>query len=165
MPPNGPDEWRARIGHWENRKLRWYQARYGSCPHVPLHHLLCVLLLLSLAGKVGTGVCEAGNGMLSSLGKFVSCCACDRHGKVGGTSLLSLFLALSLLLVVAGDVETNPGPIIGENCKSTVTIHDVLKMKIVQCRYIKRLKNFINVLEVFREDIPRAQFQCQHEVY
>ena len=21
MPPNGPDEWRARIGHWENRKL------------------------------------------------------------------------------------------------------------------------------------------------
>ena len=33
----------------------------------------------------------------------------------GHTPLLSLFLALSLLLVVAGDVETNPGPISGED--------------------------------------------------
>ena len=127
MPPNGPDEWRARIGHWENRKLRWYQAHCGSRPRVPLHlhlerviseaPLLCVLLLLSLTRKVGTGVCEAGNGTFSSLGRFVRCCACGR-GKVGTTPLLSLFLALSLLLVLAGDVETNPGPISGEDCKA-----------------------------------------------
>ena len=66
MPPNGPDEWRARIGHWENRKLRWYQAHSGSRTHVPLYvhlerviseaPLLCVLLLLSSIGKVSTGV-------------------------------------------------------------------------------------------------------------
>ena len=124
MPPNGPDEWRARIGHWENRKLRWYQAHCRSCPRVPLHlllervisevPLLFVLLLLSLVEKVGTGVCEAGNGTLSSLGKIARCCTRGRRGKMGGTPLLSLCLALSLLLVVAGDVETNPGPITGE---------------------------------------------------
>ena len=124
MPPNGPDDWRARIGHWENRKLRWYQAHCGSRPRVPLHlHLermiseappLCALLLLSLAGKVVTGVCGAGNGALSSLGKLARCCARGRHGSVWATPLLSLFLALSLLLVVAGDVETNPGPISGK---------------------------------------------------
>ena len=128
MPPNGPDEWRARIGHWENRKLRWYQARCGSRPRVPLHlhlervisevPLLCVLLLLSLAGKVSTGVCESGNGVLSCLGKLVRCRACGRRGRVWATPLLSLFLALSLLLVLAGDVETNPGPISGEDCKA-----------------------------------------------
>ena len=121
MPPNGPDEWRARIGQWENRKLRWYQAHCGSRPRVPLHlhlervisevPLLCVLLLLSLADKVGTGLCGAGNGTLSSLGKLVRSCAC---GRMWATPLLSLLLALSLLLVIAGDVETNPGPISGE---------------------------------------------------
>ena len=62
-------EWHTRIGHWENRKLRWYQAHCGSRPRIPLHlhlerviseaPLLCVLLLLSLAGNVVTGVCEA----------------------------------------------------------------------------------------------------------
>ena len=124
MPPNGPDEWRARIGHWENRKLRWYQAHCGSRPRLPLHlhlerviseaPLLCVLLLLSLAGEVGTGVCEAGNGALSFLGKLARCCVCGRRGRARATPLLSLFLALSLLLVVAGDVETNPGPISGK---------------------------------------------------
>ena len=128
MPPNGPDEWRARIGHWENRKLRWCQAHCGSRPRVPLHlhlervisevPLLCVLLLLSLAGKVGTDVCGAGNGALSSLGKLARFCVRGRRGKVGATPLLSLFLALSLLLVLAGDVETNPGPISGEECKA-----------------------------------------------
>ena len=66
MPPSGPDEWHTRIGHWENRKLRWYQAHCGSCPRILLHlhlerviseaPLLCVLLLLSLAGNVVTGV-------------------------------------------------------------------------------------------------------------
>ena len=124
MPPNGPDEWRARIGQWENRKLRWYQAHCGSRPHVPLHlhlervisemPLLCVLLLLWLAGKVDTGLWGAGNGTLSSLGKLVRCCSCGRRGRMWATPLLSLSLALSLLLVVAGDVETNPGPISGE---------------------------------------------------
>ena len=124
MPPNGPDEWRARIGHWENRKLRLYQAHCGSRPRVPLNlhlermiseaPLLCVLLLLSLVGKVGTGVCEAGNGTLSGLGKLVRCCGCGRRRRVWATPLSSLFLALSLLLVAAGDVETNPGPISGE---------------------------------------------------
>ena len=124
MPPNGPDEWRARIGHWENRKLRWYQAHCGSRPRVPLRlhlerviseaPLLSVLLLLSLAGKVGTGVSEAGNGMLSSLDMLARCCARGRRGRMGAKPLLSFFLALSLLLVVAGDVETNPGPITGE---------------------------------------------------
>ena len=124
MPPNGPDEWRARIGNWENRKLRWYQAHSGSRTRVPLHvhlerliseaPLLCILLLLSSMGKVSTGVCKAGNGALSSLGKLARCCACGRRGRLRATPLLSLFLALSLLLVVAGDVETNPGPISGE---------------------------------------------------
>ena len=125
MPPNGPDEWRARIGHWENRKLRWYQAHCGYRPRVPLHlhlermiseaPLLCVLLLLSLVGKVATGVCGAGNGTLSSLGKLARCCAHGRRGRVWAMPLLSLLLALSLLLVVAGDVETNPGPISGKD--------------------------------------------------
>ena len=125
MPPNGPDEWRARIGQWENRKLRWYQAHCGSRPRVPLHlhlervisemPLLCALLLLSLAGKVDTGLCGAENGTLSSLGKLVRCCSCVRRGRTRATLLLSLFLALSLLLVIAGDVETNPGPISGED--------------------------------------------------
>ena len=124
MPPNGPSEWRARIGHWENRKLRWYQAHCGCRPRVPLHlhlerviseaPLLCVLLLLSLMGKVSTCVCETRNSALSSLGKLSRCCAGGRRGRVWATPLLSLFLALSLLLVVAGDVETNPGPISGE---------------------------------------------------
>ena len=125
MPPNGPDEWRARIGHWENRKLRWYQAHCRSRPRFPLHPRLViseaprlvVLLLLSLTGNVTTGVCEAGNGILSSLGKLVAqaqCHASDRRVKVWVTPLFSLFLALSLLLLVAGDVETNPGPINGE---------------------------------------------------
>jgi len=133
MPPNGPDEWRARLGHWENRKLRWYQAHCGSRPRVPLHlhlaqvisgaPLLCVLLLLSLAGKVGNGVCEVRVGTFSSLGKSVfRCCACGRHGKVGGTPLLSLFLALSMLLVLAGNVETNPGPISGEECNFSLKL-------------------------------------------
>ena len=126
MPPNGPDEWRARIGHWENRKLRWYQAHCVSCPRVPLHlhlervileaPLLCVLMLLSLAVKVTTGVYEAGGGAFFSLGKprFGRCRACVRSGREWATSLLCLCLALSLLLVVAGDVETNPGPISGK---------------------------------------------------
>ena len=124
MPPNGPDEWRARIGHWENRKLRWYRAHCGYRPHVPLHlhlerviseaPLVCVLLLLWLAEKVAIGMYEGGSGTFSSLGKTVRCFACRRRGKVLATLLLSLFLALSLLLVVAGDVETNPGPINGE---------------------------------------------------
>ena len=128
MPSNGPDEWRARIGHWENRKLRWYQAHCGYRPRVLLHlhlermiseaPLLCVLLLLSLVGKVGAGVCEAGDGTLSSLGKLARCYARNRRGKVLAVPLLSLFLALSLLLLLAGDVETNPGPISGEDCKT-----------------------------------------------
>ena len=134
MPPNGPDEWRARIGHWENRKLRWYQAHCGSRPRVPLHlHLerviseahpmLCLLVLFSLAGRVAAGVCEAGNAAFSSLHKLVCkarCCTCVRRsgrGRVWSTHaslLYFLCLAMSLLLVVAGDVETNPGPISGE---------------------------------------------------
>ena len=90
-------------------------------PHLHLERviseapLLCVLLLLSLVEKVGTGVYVAGNGTLSSLGKLARSCACSRRGKGWATPLLSLFLALSLLLVVAGDVETNPGPISGED--------------------------------------------------
>ena len=72
---------------------------------------MCVLLLLSLAGKVGTSLCEAGNGALSGLAKLVRC---GRRGGVGVTPSLSLLLGLALLLVVAGDVETNPGPISGE---------------------------------------------------
>ena len=128
MPPNGPDEWRARIGHWENRKLRWYQAHCGSRPRVPLHlqlerviseaPLLCVLLLLSLAKvTIGLCVCETKNGVLSCLRKLriPRCFACGRRGKVCATPYLSLILSLSLLLVVAGDVETNPGPINGED--------------------------------------------------
>ena len=123
MPPNGPDEWRARIGHWENRKLRWYQVHCRSRPRVPLYlrlerviteaPLLCTLLLLWLTAKVTTGACEAGNAALSSLGKLGRI-RCLRHGKVCISSLLSLFVALSLLLLVAGDVETNPGPITRE---------------------------------------------------
>ena len=123
MPPNGPEEWRARIGHWENRKLRWYQTHCGSRPRVPLHlhlELLCVLLLFSLAEMVATGVCEAGIGAFSSLHKLVGkvrCCTYVRRSGRGrvwsthATLLYSLCLALCLLLVVAGDVETNPGPI------------------------------------------------------
>ena len=151
MPPNGPDEWRARIGHWENRKLRWYRAHCGSRPRVPLHlhlervisemPLLCVLLLLSLAGKVDTGLCGAGNGTLSSLGKLVRCCACDRRGRMWARLLLSLFLALSLLLVVAGDVETNPGPISGEDWQFNVAFIHNAKMSLLspQMNFLRKL--------------------------
>ena len=124
MPPNGPDEWRARIGHWENRKLRWYQAHCGSRPRVPLHlhlerviseaPLLCVLLLLSLVEKMGTGVYGLGNGSLGKLVRKARFCVCCQRVGVWATPRLSLLLALSLLLVVAGDVETNPGPISGK---------------------------------------------------
>ena len=127
MPPNGPDEWRARIGHWENRKMRWYQTHCGSRPRVPLHlhmervisevPLLCVLLLLSLAWNVAAVVCKAGNGVLCSSGKLVGQarrCARVRQCRAWAIPFLSLFLALSLLLIVAGDVEANPGPISGE---------------------------------------------------
>ena len=127
MPPNGTAEWRARIGHWENRKLRWYQARCGSRPRVPLYlslgrvisetPLLCVLLLLWLTGKVATGVCEGENGMVSSLGRLVDQahrCVQFRCGRGWAIRTFSLYLALSLLLILAGDVETNPGPINGE---------------------------------------------------
>ena len=85
--------------------------------------MLCVLLLFSLAGMVFNGVWKAGNGAFSSLHKLVGkarCCTCVRRsgrGRVWSTHamlLYSLCLALCLLLVVAGDVETNPGPISGE---------------------------------------------------
>ena len=139
MPPNGVEEWRARIGHWENRKLRWYQAHCGSRPRVPLHlHLervisearpmLCVLLLLSLSEIVATSVCETGNGALSSLNKLVGkarCCMCvrrSRGGRVWAMIPYSLCLALCLLLVVAGDVETNPGPISGEGKHCSIVL-------------------------------------------
>ena len=124
MPPNGPDEWRARIGHWENRKLRWYQAHCGSRPRVPLHlhlerviseaPLLCVLLLLSLVENVVTDVYGLGNGSLGKLAGKARYCVCGRLVRGWATPLLSLLLALSLLVVLAGDVETNPGPISGE---------------------------------------------------
>ena len=126
MPPNGPDEWRARIGNWENRKLRWYQAHFGSRPRVPMHFhlklltsevpLLCALLLFSLAEKVPSFFCEAGNSALFYLGKLVRCRSSHQGRSWTTPQLTSLFLvlALSLLLVVAGDVETNPGPISGE---------------------------------------------------
>ena len=80
--------------------------------------MLCVLLLFSL---VVTGVFEAGNGAFSSLHKLVGkarCCTCVRRSRCGkvwsathATLLYSLCLALYLLLLVDGDVETNPGPI------------------------------------------------------
>ena len=85
--------------------------------------MLCVLLLFSLAGMVATGVYEAGSGAFSSLRKLVGkvrCCTCVRRSGRGrvcsthATLLYSLCLALCLLLVVDGDVETNPGPISGE---------------------------------------------------
>ena len=99
---------------------------------------MSILLLLSLTEKVAIGLCKEGNGVLSSLGnlarfmygrlgkmwatsrhfslfKLICKTRCGRLGKLWATPLLfTLFLALSLLLVVAGDVETNPGPISGE---------------------------------------------------
>ena len=168
MPPNGPEEWRARIGHWENRKLRWYQAHCGSRPRVPLHlhleraileaPLLCVLLLLSLVEKVETGVREAGSGTLSSLGKLTRCCASGRRVRVCATPLLSLSLALSLLLFVAGDVETNPGPISGEEMIFKVAIlHDQDVVSFVSDKLLAQVDNselskfaMIGVLFFFR---------------
>lgn len=125
MPPNGPAEWRARIGQWENRKLRWYQAHCRSRQSVKLHLLLwkvilevplfCVLLLLLLTWKVVTDVSERGNRALFTLGKLFNhtrCCTV----RLWNTPLIPL-LALSLLLMIAGDVETNPGPVSGEQNK------------------------------------------------
>ena len=60
---------------------------------------------------MATGACEPGNGGFSSLGKLARCGVCGRRGKELAIFLLSLSVALSLLLVVAGDIETNPGPI------------------------------------------------------
>ena len=125
MPPNGVEEWRARIGSWENRKLRWYQAHSGSRRRVPLNlgrviseaPQLCLFLLLSLVENVATGMCERGKDAFSTLGRLAGrcrCCADSRSLRARATPLFSLFLAVSLLLIVAGDVETNPGPISGE---------------------------------------------------
>ena len=128
MPPNGVEEWRARIGQWENRKLRWYQAHSGSRRRVPLNlgrliaesPQLCLMLLLMLAVKVAISMWEAGGDALSSLGRLaVRGRGCVRSLRSRPAPLFSFFLALSLLLIVAGDVETNPGPISGEktlNC-------------------------------------------------
>ena len=91
-----------------------------SCPFV--------LLLFSPVGMVTTGVCEAGKGALSSLNKLVDklrCCTCvrrNRCGRVWAMIPYSLCLALCLLLVVAGDVETNPGPISGEGKHCSVVL-------------------------------------------
>ena len=120
MPPNGVEEWRARIGQWENRKLRWYQAHSGSRRRVPLNlgrliadlPKLCFVLLLLWALDAVICVCEAGKGALRSLVIRGRCCV--RSVRARPTALFSIFLALSLLLIVAGDVETNPGPISGE---------------------------------------------------
>ena len=152
MPPNGPDEWRARLGHWENRKLRWYKAHCGSCSRVPLHvylgrvssdvPLLSVLLLLWLSGKVVTGASVAGNVTLSSLGKLVRSCSCGQRRRMSVTSFLSLFLAMTLLLVLAGDVETNPGPTSGENYKALyflMGIHDQLLFLSTQMIFLLKL--------------------------
>ena len=120
MPPNGVEEWRARIGQWENRKLRWYQAHSRSRRRVPLNlgrliadlPNLCFVLLLLWALNIVICVCEAGKGALRSLVIRGRCCV--RSVTARPTALFSIFLALSLLLIVAGDVETNPGPISGE---------------------------------------------------
>ena len=71
---------------------------------------------------MATGVCVGGISALSGLGKLGRCCfgcSCAQRRKVWATPFLSLLLALSLLLVVAGDVETNPGPISGEGKRLT----------------------------------------------
>ena len=131
MPSNGVEEWRAWIGQWENRKLRWYQAHSRSRRRVPLNlgrliaesPRLCLLLLLLLAVKVATSICEAGKDALSSLGRLAirgRCCV--RSLRARPTPLFSFFLALSLLLVIAGDVETNPGPISGEKATNYIII-------------------------------------------
>ena len=125
MPPNGIEEWRARIGLWENRKLGWYQAHgRGSRQRVPLHldkmiseaPRLCLLMLLLLAGKVATGLCERGKAAFSSSARLaVRIRSCAKRSRKGwATPPFSLFVALSVLLIVAGDVETNPGPSNGE---------------------------------------------------
>ena len=114
------------IGSWENRKLRWYQAHSGSCRRVPLNlgrvisqaPQLCLFLLLLLVENVATGMqCERGKDALSTLGRLAGrcwCCASSRSLRARAMPLSSLFLAVSLLLIVAGDVETNPGLISGE---------------------------------------------------
>ena len=123
MPPNGVEEWRARIGQWENRKLRWYPAHSGSRRRVPLNlgrliadsPKFCFAMVLLLALDIFISICEAGKAALRSLDKLVirgRCCV--RSLRARPTALFSIILALSLLLVLAGDVETNPGPISGE---------------------------------------------------
>ena len=107
------------------QKIRWYQAHSGSRRRVPINlgrviseaPQLYLLLLLSLAEKVVTGMCEGGRDAVSALGRLAGrgrCCAGSRSLTARAAPLFSLFLAVSLLLIVAGDVETNPGPISGE---------------------------------------------------
>ena len=74
--------------------------------------LFCVLLLLFLTWKVVTDVSERGNKALFAVGKlFNHARSCTV--RLWNTPLIPL-LALSLLLMIAGDVETNPGPVSGE---------------------------------------------------
>ena len=84
-------------GHWRVR------SRPVS---LPLQLGWVIFLCVLLVGKMATSVWETGNGLPSSLGRLSRCCAYDQRGRV--------WAALSLLLVMAGDVETNPGPISGE---------------------------------------------------
>ena len=123
MPYSGTEEWRARIGQWENRKLRWYQAHHAGfrlrvLPHLGRVYsevsLLYALLLLSLAGRIVSELYAIGLSSRSGLAGRGRCCTYDWSRNLSTTPNLSLFLALSLLLVIAGDVEINPGPLTGE---------------------------------------------------
>ena len=123
MPYSGTAEWRARIGQWENRKLKWYKARYRcrlqvfsrlsrAQSEVPV---LLLLLLVSVTDMYVGGL----SSLYSSLAGRKRCCTYDGGRDLSTTPTFLLLLALSLLLVAAGDVEINPGPLTGENEKST----------------------------------------------
>ena len=129
MPYSGTEEWRARIGQWENRKLRWYQAHHaGFCLRVLPHlgrvysevSLLYALLLLSLAGRIVSELYAIGLSSRSGLTGRGRCCTYNWSRNLSTTPIFSQFLELSLLLVIAGDVEINPGPLTGEKMKGSL---------------------------------------------
>ena len=126
MPYSGTEEWRARIGQWENRKLHQTRCTRFCLRALPPAHqgwayskisLLYVLLLLSLAGKMVTDMFALGlpaRRRPTGLGRY-----CTYIQNLATTPIFFLLLALSLLLIIAGDVEINPGPFNGENEKRT----------------------------------------------
>ena len=139
--PVSAEQWRAAIGVAEARryglglrrtrrdrggslKLRGWGARPGSYWELGTYLVVQMsssLLLGVLLLVVAAGLCYVGRACCGPLCRLVISVKCSLRGSRAVhmissslTSVLRQLVALSLLLVRAGDVEMNPGPLNGE---------------------------------------------------